>query len=424
MGDSRTKSTPEVGTQQPPAPAETALVRGDAQEIAHTASRRSGPRRWLRAVTWLIGAGHHPKTNATTQRVAELLAADMDYDTGHVLYRLQHRAALIPRATVARHVGYLRELGALAWVEHGSRTNVRRLMGLTGYAATATVYAAVIPPSYDHAMGHRIVGSGYEARIVVDYRDQPKPVDNSPVENPGTEGRETPSLTMVKEVGQVEVEGGVTTTGKPVANNPATPPTPKASNSRRKRQTILGRTITAAGIQLGDKLAHAIRRRFPWTRRANHDQIRWVCADMAEQRWTEAQALDFVGDVAFVHRSAGILWQPERPHALIAAALLAEQRTPGPQAMTDAEWDAYHQQRAAEQQALEAQRAADNQAERDERTDEDRRIAREYGWQDMFEVARHYDDDPEDALDLYGLNLCSRAAGLTASAHFSQGAFA
>jgi thiamine biosynthesis lipoprotein ApbE len=65
-------------------------------------------------------------------------------------------------------------------------------MGLKGYAATATVYAAVIPAVYDHAMGHRIVGSGYTARIVVDQRGQVShplppqagyPVDNPPVDN-------------------------------------------------------------------------------------------------------------------------------------------------------------------------------------------------------------------------------------------------
>ena len=145
-----------------------ALVRGTHQEVAHTASRRSGPRRWRGAVVWLIAAGLHPRANATTQKVADDLAQRMDYDTGHVLYGMDAMAARlgISRASVARHIGYLRELGALAWVQHGSRTNRLYRMGLKGYAGTATVYAAVIPPVFDNAMGHRIIGTGYQAHIL------------------------------------------------------------------------------------------------------------------------------------------------------------------------------------------------------------------------------------------------------------------
>lgn len=122
-------------------------VHGDAQEIQHTASRRTGPRRWLRAVEWLIAAGQHPRANATTLAIAQDLKARMDYDTGHARYCLEETAGRlrIDKSTVKRHVSYLRELGALAWVVHGTKTNVRRALGMSGYAATATVYAAVIP---------------------------------------------------------------------------------------------------------------------------------------------------------------------------------------------------------------------------------------------------------------------------------------
>ena len=63
---------------------------------------------------------------------------------------------------VTGHVKVLRELGALAWVQHGTRANIRRALGLPGYAGTATVYAArsplVIPAS-----GH-MTRSGLETR--------------------------------------------------------------------------------------------------------------------------------------------------------------------------------------------------------------------------------------------------------------------
>ncbi|MEK8141762.1 hypothetical protein NKH18_01325 [Streptomyces sp. M10(2022)] len=57
----------------------------------------------------------------------------------------------------------LRELGALVWRRHGSRRNLR-LPGRL-YAGTATIYAAVIPVVFDVAMGHRLEGDGYEARV-------------------------------------------------------------------------------------------------------------------------------------------------------------------------------------------------------------------------------------------------------------------
>ncbi|MGI5254117.1 hypothetical protein [Actinacidiphila glaucinigra] len=144
------------------------LVRAHAdQEVATTTSRRVRRYDFLRAARWAIGAGYHPKASATTLRVAEDLAARMNAD-GHVAYgraRTAKRLGL-SRRTVDRHVACLRELGLLAWSVHGSRTNTRRAAGLPGWAGTATIYAATAPPAWDHAMGHRILGCGYTARVV------------------------------------------------------------------------------------------------------------------------------------------------------------------------------------------------------------------------------------------------------------------
>lgn len=380
-------------------------VRGDDQEIAATASRRTGPRRWLRAVTWLISAGLHPRANATTQRVAEDLAARMDYDLGHVLYGLDRITARLGlgRATVKRHVRYLRELGALAFITHGTQRNSRAARGLEGYAPTATTYAATIPPCYDHAMGHRIIGTGYQARIVIDQRGQ-KPVDNPGVE----QGREPLSLTGVKEVGQVQMVGGVTTTGGAAANS-TTPPTQKAS---KKRTTILGAKVTAAGAQLADRLARTLRSRLPWLRRATHDQVRWICADMGERRWTAQQAVQFASDAAAITRGAGFCWQPDRPHAILAAHLRdreqqhleAQQRAAGMASLDNASWEAIWGTQQTE---------AGSERPEEGYTDDDRRTARAYGWGDFHMVADHYADDPDDAIDLYGTKLCVTALNQT-----------
>lgn len=98
--------------------------------------------------------------------MAQDLARRMDFTEGLVLYDLDGTADRlgVHRATVKRHVSFLRELGALAWARHGSLANLR-LPGRP-YTATATIYAATIPEVYDVAMGHRLDGHGFRARVV------------------------------------------------------------------------------------------------------------------------------------------------------------------------------------------------------------------------------------------------------------------
>jgi DNA-binding transcriptional regulator YdaS (Cro superfamily) len=356
----------------------------------------------------LFAAGHHG-VNATTVRVAEDLAQRMDYDTGHVRYCLKATAARLgmSEANLKKHVKKLREVGALAWVVHGTRTNVLRKVGLKGYAGTATVYAAVIPPVFDHAHGHTIVGSGYEARIVIDQRGQTprNPVDNPPVENPGTEACEPPSLTVVNEVVQVQMVGGVTTTAQRQRKK-----SPARKTSSRKRATILGASVTTTGMQLGDKLARAIRQRVPWIRRATHDQLRWVCADMGEQQWTEDQAVRFAVDAGH-ERAAGFAWQPARPHRLLAAELRATQERleQGRQMQEDlAQAVAWEDSTAAQEMADRASLVAlFGQASPEKKptyTDEERRAAR-MDWNNWPEVIAHFDEDQDDAVHLYGKRL-------------------
>jgi hypothetical protein len=332
----------------------------------------------------------------------------------------------VDKATVKRHVKYLRELGGLAWVQHGTRTNVRPMLGLGGYAATATVYAAVIPPVYDHAMGHRIVGTGYTARIVVDLRGQQKPVDNSPVDNSASEGLAPPSLTVVKEESQVQVESGFTTTAERSRNDsPAT----KTNSSGNKRATILGVPVTAAGMQLGDRLARAVRRRVPWMTRATHDQLRWVCADMGEQQWTEDQAVRFAVEAGHI-RAAGFAWQPDRPHRLLAAELrAAQERLEQDQQLQDdlaqaVAWqDSTVGREAADRASLARLFAPAAPEPKHEYTAEERMRA-QMDWNNWPDVADHYADDPDDALTLYGERLCKFAIGQQARLQEREGAWA
>ena len=201
--------------------------------------------------------------------------------------------------------------------------------------------------------------------------------------------------------------GGVTTTA---ARSQQTRPT--KTSSRKKRTTILGNAVTAAGMQLGDKLAKAIRRRVPWARRATHDQLRWVCADMGEQQWTEDQAVRFAVDAGHAHR-AGFGWDPSRPHRLIAMELQAHRaQQRDDQDMQDAlaqavAWEDSTAYRNA--QSLRALFGTPTKADQElERTDEDRMRAR-MNWNDWPRVLDHFEEDELDAIDLYGKKLVNFA---------------
>ncbi|GHB03623.1 hypothetical protein GCM10010330_67360 [Streptomyces tendae] len=334
------------------------LVPDREQVVSRTRSRRSGPRRWLRTVEWLVASGLHPRASATTVAVARDLAARMDFDTGEVRYCLVGMVERLglSRATVSRHVAYLREMGSLVWSQRGSRANVRRARGLKGYAATATVYAAVIPAVYDRALGHTIVGSGYTARIIVDRdttstsADLVEAVDNPPVENRGSGEVETPSLTVVKEVCQVQVVGGKDSSTEQAR--------PAESTPRRKKRklTILGYKITADRIDRARKLAISVRPLVNWIQGATHDQLSWVMLDMVAKDWSHTQILLWLRDLG---QELGVRrWRPRFPHRVIAAAMRRQddeevQRThghlpstePGPAAA--APNDAFRQAREA-----------------------------------------------------------------------------
>lgn len=310
------------------------LIRGSAQDIQQTASRRSGPRRWLRAVEWLLAAGLHPRANTTTLRLARDLAARMDYDSGHVRYCLDATATRlgVNRSTVKRHAGYLRELGALAWVEHGSRTNIRRLMGLKGYAGTATVYAAVIPPAYDHAMGHCLIGSGYEARIVIDHRDTTAP-------SPADEACAPPSLTVVKEDSQVQVVGGYKDTSRQRASRPTTRlPQPRTSSKQGSTRRVPRQV--ARDIQI----ARQVRPRVNWTQSEGLRRLAFALRPLIDEGLT-------VEDIVVELHSWMLLWRPNRPAAHIQARLArrAEQ--------VRSEVVARHEQEQAEARAVPPNRA-------------------------------------------------------------------
>ncbi|MFD8688363.1 cell wall protein [Streptomyces sp. NPDC059651] len=338
---------------------------------------------------WLVEeAGLHPKAGETTLRIAHDMAERMDFTAGTVLYDLDGTAArcALSRATVKRHVGYLRELGALVWVRHGSRRNLR-LPGRP-YAGTATVYAATVPYVYDRAHGNRIDGRGFRARVI----GMPVPTaDNSATGRQDRRGREPQSLRAHPRTRTADGEERCNDTPRRRAR-PRTASRPGNSTPRSPLQV-------AADI----RIAAQVRPHLPWAQSEGLRRLAHALRPLIDQ------GVD-AHDIAAELTSWWISWRPARPAAYITAQLRdrmaiaprealpadVHAHTAGPP--ENAAWQAWLRQRAAASELREPQR-----------TDEDRRHARLYGWDNWTEIADHYATDPDDALDLYGTRLCGYA---------------
>ncbi|WP_176710329.1 cell wall protein [Streptomyces sp. Wb2n-11] len=357
---------------------------------------------------WLINAGVHPKANSTTLAVAQDLATRMDYDTGHARYCLEDTAARlgVDRSTVKRHVAVLREMGSLAWVVHGTRRNIRAVLGMKGYAATATVYAAVIPAVYDHAMGHRIVGTGYTARVVIDQRDQQNPVDNPPVDNPASGSCAPPSLSLVNEEGKIQMGGGFNYTpreraSRTTAASPSLPSTNKDGSSKdgapRRSPLQVAQDI---------RIARRVRALVTWTQKEGLRRLAYVLRPLIDR------GLD--GDAIASELDGMCLgWTPKKPAAYIRTALALEAARLAEQAADQERRDSAAWRHQNPEDVASLQRLfglPEQQEEEPVRTDYDRRMAR-LNWNNWIEVINHYEEDPDDALDLYGTRLIAFAIG-------------
>ncbi|GAA2462933.1 hypothetical protein [Streptomyces lavendulocolor] len=380
-------------------------VRGAAQEVARTASRRTGPRRWLRSVLWLIDAALHPKATAVTLRIAEDLAARMNYDTGHVRYCLDEMVGRLglSRPTIKRHVAVLRELGALAWVVHGTRTNIRRLLGLKGYAGTATVYAAVIPPVYDHAMGHRIVGAGYEARIVIGQRGQaPDRVETPSADNPSAEIGEPPSLTWVKGEGQVQMVGGCNYTPK-TGRRTTSPTLQKTSSSRRAAKGSTGRSPMQVARDI--RIARQVRPLVNWTQGEGLRRLAYALRPLIDRGLDSRQIADELAGMC-------LGWRPAQPANFLRATLAKDAARDTELAAAEEGLIAQTWTGTAEDDVASLARLFGipniDEGVVPERTDHDRYLARR-DWSNWPEVVAHYAEDPDDAIDLYGVQLVTYA---------------
>lgn len=301
------------------------LVGEREQDVVRTRSRRAEPRAWLRSVVWLVGAGLHPRSGPATLVVARDLARRMDYRLGFVMYDLDGtvRRTGLSRATVKRHVKVLRELGALAWWRHGSKRNLR-LPG-RAYTATATIYAAVIPASFDAAMGHRLAGSGYEARVCgvtaagreraiarameATKQTASSPVDNSAVDNRSSSSCEPHSPGRFHQVPEVDVESGSKDTSRRRASRSTTSPGPERSTAASG-----GTRRTAAQTYRSIQVTRQVRARVNWTQGARLRRLAFVLSPWTDAGW-DADTI-----TAELH-SWMLTFRPARPAEYIRAQL-------------------------------------------------------------------------------------------------------
>ncbi|MFJ3084902.1 cell wall protein [Streptomyces sp. NPDC086838] len=354
-------------------------------------------------MVWLVEEARlHPKAGEATLRVARDLARRMDYIEGTVLYDLDGTATrcALSRATVKRHVAYLRELGCLAWAHHGSRRNLR-LPG-RAYAGTATVYVATIPYAYDRARGHRVGGRGFRARVV---GVPGPPAGNTEVGRPGCRGREPQSLDARSRTGAVEMRGRLKDTTPRRGARART--TARAGGSARRSPMQVAADI---------RIAARVRPLVPWTQGEGLRRLAHALRPLIDEGLS-------THDVAAELTSWWLTWRPADPAAYITARLRDRaSASPYDDVSADGHPQTAHPQNAhptthptaapvgnpAWQAWLQQRRTATEFGE-DRRTDDDRRHARLYSWDRWEDVAAHYATDPDDALDLYGTRLCAYA---------------
>ncbi|MGW6207519.1 cell wall protein [Streptomyces sp. NPDC055089] len=262
-------------------------------------------------MVWLVEAGLHRRAGVTTLAVARDLAGRMDYRLGFVLYDLEGTAARcgVSVATVKRHVRVLRELGALVWRRHGTKRNLH-LPGRR-YAGTATVYAATIPAVYDAAMGHRLEGAGYEARVVgvtdagreravEAVRASTRPVDNPPARKRGSGGRAPHSSGRHHHVPGADVE--------------------------EKGNYTSGRSPLRVARDIA--VARQVRPLVGWTQREGLRRLAYALRPLIDRG---LDALAIAAELCGL--AAG--WRPVRPAAWITAALGRDREEPVAHGRTD-----------------------------------------------------------------------------------------
>ncbi|MER7848327.1 hypothetical protein ABTZ03_30825 [Kitasatospora sp. NPDC096077] len=294
---------------------------------------------WRQAAHWVHGAGlhvptHGPRFGETTLRLVGVLS-ELTPCRPTIAYLM--RVLQASRRTVQYHLEILRATGLLAWRSVGTRLPMTE--GQVRVVSRASEYERLIPASYDEALGIRTAGEGVERRmtgiseegrgLIAELgkkatkrpRRTRRAIRHSRTRQSLNTSRCTPMEGGTTDCVSSSFMGGGKTTGEARVEKSATRKKRTAKPTGERRRTVLSQVVTAAMMTAGDRLARVAYRRVPWVRQASHDQLRWVLNDLADREWTDDRVMSWLGEIAGQYGCAGVLWRPERPHALIAHAL-------------------------------------------------------------------------------------------------------
>ncbi|MFJ5680314.1 hypothetical protein, partial [Streptomyces sp. NPDC093097] len=254
------------------------------QERETTASRqlrRSDD--FLDAAHHMITSGYHPKAGPTTLRLARIFAARMRTNReGHFAFAADTtaRALGVSRRTVMYAARVLRELGLIAYIEHGTKTNILRTKGTwhpgDGYRGTATLFAAVAPPAYDAAHGRRLAGHGYHARIIgVTPHGRRRAIAEARRRATAKAARCTPSVVITTDHLQPQVDGR--------KNNTTRKHTPRKTPTCPRRATP---RTTPARCAHNIAVAEQIQREIWWLHRTCSRKLAYALRPLLHANWT------------------------------------------------------------------------------------------------------------------------------------------
>ncbi|WP_190194431.1 helix-turn-helix domain-containing protein [Streptomyces minutiscleroticus] len=260
------------------------LIQAARDHEAHTTASRQlrRPGEYLDAVRYMVR--HHPRATQTTIRLAEALAARMPRGRhGHIPFCVDTTARELglKRRTVLYHARYLRELGLLVYVEHGSRRNVMRTRhGANwtrehGYRGTATIFAPVAPRAWDDARGHRIRGQGYTARLVGYTAMARSAAGNARTPCPDTTSACTPSVMPP----QPRISGAGGRENKDSTRRPAS----RTSNRSHRPKGTTGWTAGQTAAAISD--ARFVQLHTWWTQGACVRQLAYALRPLIHAGW-------------------------------------------------------------------------------------------------------------------------------------------
>jgi DNA-binding transcriptional ArsR family regulator len=337
MGDSRTKSTTKVGTQQPA----SIRVHPAHQWVSTTTGRiTTDPYSWMQAVHWVGGSGlytpsraHGPKWGETTLRLAQELSALSECRPGIAYLARKLRAS---ERTVQYHLDMLREAGLLAYRFKGSR--------VTGSIRQASEFERIIPAEFDAALGIRTVGEGVQRRpvaIAEEHRGTIGKLSKKAARKVRRKRSRTPSSRRSRctpmQVGTsgIPSDGGTHSPSESkLASGSHDSPTPKKPKRAKRTLNRVGRRY---------QLARELIQQVGWLAGASTPRIAWIVKDVADGGWTAAEVIAWLDTLSQPEHGA------RRPSGLLAHRLQGVTGMPG--------WQTPTQRAAAVETMRESRRA-------------------------------------------------------------------